>query len=128
MEMTRRLTAVAVACFAMTGVSAAAELAPDSGYSVRLDRFEGAVYYTEGQDGYRVVATLASGAEEQPIRFISTLAPGQRMVISVPQSVDQPSIDFEIVRDGDVMLVSEPISAVATDLREMFPIPAALGK
>ncbi|MCA1370941.1 hypothetical protein I6F15_26690 [Bradyrhizobium sp. BRP14] len=92
----------------MTGVAAASELAPGNGHSIHLGRFDGAVYYTVEKDGYRVVATLASGAEAQPIRFVSTLGPGEKLMISVPQAIGQPSADFEIVRDGEVLLVQEP--------------------
>ena len=106
--MIRHLTGFALACVAVTGVAVAAELAPINAHSIRLARFDGIVYYTVEQDGYRVVATLASGPEELPIRFVATLGPGQRMLISVPQAVDQPSIDVEIARNGDVLVVSEP--------------------
>ncbi len=104
--MTRFLTASALTGLALIGVSAA-ELAPKGGYSIRLARFEGVIYYTVEEDGYHVVATLASGADEQPIRFVSTLGPGQRIVISVPQGVDEPRIDLEIVRSGDAVLVND---------------------
>lgn len=106
--MTRRFTAFATALLAMTGVAAASELAPGNGHSIHLGRFDGAVYFTVEKDGYRVVATLASGAEAQPIRFVSTLGPGERLMISVPQAIGQPSADFEIIRDGDILLVQEP--------------------
>jgi hypothetical protein len=95
-----RLTAIALACCAMASAEAE-ELAPGNGYSIRLAGFDGTVYYTVEQDGYRVVATLASGADEPPIRFISTLAPGQGNIISIAQSLDQPSADLEIARSGD---------------------------
>ena len=104
--MSARLNAIVLAaCVGMSGGAAAAELAPDSGHSIHLADFSGVVYYTIEQDGYRVVATLASGPEALPIRFISTLGPGQRVVISVPGVVGKPSIDFEIVRNGDALLV-----------------------
>ncbi|WP_087004317.1 hypothetical protein [Rhizobium sullae] len=107
--MTRGSTAFALALLATTGAAAASELAPGNGHSIHLDRFSGAVYYTVDKDGgYQVVATMASGSEVQPIRFVSTLAPGQRLIISVPQAFGQPSADFEIIRDGDVLLVQEP--------------------
>ncbi|NNH33536.1 hypothetical protein C9413_30355 [Rhizobium sp. SEMIA 4085] len=106
--MTRSSTAFAMALLATTGVAAASELAPGNGYSIHLDRFNGAVYYTVEKDGYRVVATMASGEEAQPIRFVSTLGPGQRLMISVPQAIGQPSADFEILRNGEVLLVQEP--------------------
>ncbi|OAP41624.1 hypothetical protein AU381_06155 [Sinorhizobium glycinis] len=95
----------------MTGIAAASELAPGNGHSIHLGRFDGAVYYTVEKDGYRVVATLASGAEAQPIRFVSTLGPGEKLMISVPQAADQPPVDFEIMRDGKVLLVLEPGAA-----------------
>ncbi|ASY58320.1 hypothetical protein SS05631_c34060 [Sinorhizobium sp. CCBAU 05631] len=76
------------------------------------------MYYTVEKDGYRVVATLASGAEAQPIRFVSTLGPGERLMISVPQAIGQPSADFEIIREGEILHVQEPsgnlIDSVAT--------------
>ncbi|WP_074062203.1 hypothetical protein [Rhizobium etli] len=106
--MTRSSTAFAMALLATTGVASASELAPGNGYSIHLDHFNGAVYYTVEKDGYRVVATMASGEEAQPIRFVSTLGPGQRLMISVPQAVGQPSADFEILRNGEVLLVQEP--------------------
>lgn len=114
--MTRGLTAFALACFAMTGALGAAELAPKSGHSIHLARFDGVVYYTVEQEGYRVVATLASGPGELPIRFVATLGPEQRLLISVPQAVGEPSIEFEILRTGHTLLVSYPISAAAATI------------
>jgi hypothetical protein len=95
----------------MSGVSVAGELVPGRANDVHLGGFDGVVYYSVEQDGYKVIATLASGANALPIRFISTLAPGQRLVISVPRSADQPPIDFEILRDGEALLVSDPVSS-----------------
>ena len=103
--MSARLNAIVLAaCVGMSGGTAVAELAPDSGHSIHLADFSGVVYYTIEQDGYRVVATLASGPEALPIRFISTLGPGQRVVFSVPGAAGKPSTDFEIVRSGDALL------------------------
>ena len=116
--MTRRSIEFATALLAMTGVAVASDLAPGNGHSIHLGLFDGAVYYTVEKDGYRVVATLASGAEAQPIRFVSTLGPGERLMISVPQAVGQPSADFEIIREGEILHVQEPsgnlIDSVAT--------------
>ena len=107
--MTRSFTAFAIALLSATGATAASELVPGSGYSVQLASFSGTLYYTVEQDGYRVVTTLASSAEQQPIRFVSTLGPGQRMMISVPQAIGQLSIDFEIVRKGEMLFVSDRV-------------------
>jgi len=124
--MTRLSIALVLAGFAAIGPAAAAELAPQSGYSVHLSKMDGTVYYTVEEGGYQVVATLAVG-EGLPIRFVSTLVPGQRMIVSVPQSVDQPPIDFEIKRDGDVLRVGEPTSAVTANLASGTPVQTGSG-
>jgi hypothetical protein len=53
---------------------------------------------------------MASGAEGTPIRFVSTLAPGDRVLISVPRGVGEPSLDVEVARDGEVLFVNEPVA------------------
>ncbi|WP_206072773.1 hypothetical protein [Mesorhizobium temperatum] len=127
--MIRLLTAFALSGLFLAGTSAAAELAPGSGHSIHLPAFHGVIYYTVEQSGYRVVATLASSADELPIRFISTLGPGQRMVISVGQSIGLPAIDFEILRNGDALVVGDPIAAAAIDfMDEVVVTPAALAQ
>ena len=113
--MIRRWMALAIAWLAMSGVAAASELAPGDGRTLHLGGFDGTVYYTVEQDGYHVVATLASGAET-PIRFIATLTPGQSLMISVPQAVGEPSLDFEIARIGEALFVGDPVSARTVDL------------
>ena len=91
--MTRLSVALGTICCLGFGAASAAELAPQSGYSIHLGGMDGTVYYTVQADGYRVVATVAS-AEGSPIRFTSTLKAGQRMVISIPQAVDQAATRF----------------------------------
>ncbi len=128
MTMSRFLTAFALSGFLLTGASAAAELAPGSGHSIHLPAFDGVIYYTVEQAGYRVVATLASGPDALPIRFISTLGRGQRLVISVPQSVGRSAVDFEILRNGDVLVVSDPIAAAEVNFMDEVASPAALAE
>jgi hypothetical protein len=121
MVMTKRFTAyalAALACMAMCDASMAGELAPGSGYTVHLDHCYGVVYYSVEQDGYRVVVTLASGIDEQPIRFISTLGPGERFVISVPRAVNQPSVDLEILRNEEALLINDPVSSPTAALAQ----------
>ncbi|WP_292408274.1 hypothetical protein [Mesorhizobium sp.] len=76
--------------------------------------------------GANSAAAAASGADALPVRVISTLAPGQRMVLSVPQSLGQPSIDFEILRNGDALVVSDAIPAAM--VVDGVPTAAASGK
>ncbi|MET3578094.1 hypothetical protein ABID19_001111 [Mesorhizobium robiniae] len=126
--MVRYSTAFAAVLLATTGIAAASELAPGNGHSIRLGHVKGAVYYTVEQGGYRVVATLASRADAVPMRFVSTLGPGQRMMISVPQAVGQPSLDLEIMRDGATVLVSEPAATPTADPMEQASIQGALNR
>jgi hypothetical protein len=121
--MIRLLVVFALSGFALAGVSAAGELPPGSGHSIHLAGIDGTVYYTVEQDGYRVVATLASSTHTLPIRLTSTLGRGQHIVISVAQSVDQPSIDFEIQRNGDALVIKDPIAAATGDLLDDVPNP-----
>jgi hypothetical protein len=52
-----------------------------------------------------VVATLASGSDDLPIRFVATLTPDQHMAISVPQKAGQPPIGVDITRTQDKLVV-----------------------
>lgn len=113
--ISRFLIAYAMAGVTLTGAAGAAELAPGNGHSIRLAAFEGVVYYTVERDGYRVVATLASGVDTLPIRMTSTLLPGQSAIVSVPQSDGQPPLDFEVLRDGDTLVVTDAVAPVVTE-------------
>jgi hypothetical protein len=117
----------AAAWLPLTGLSMAAELAPGNGHSIDLGRFHGIVYYTIEQDGYRVVATLATQADTQPIRFVFTLESGQRMTISVPRATGQPSINLEFLRSGEALLMSEPIAAVPLGSTDEIRSPVRFG-
>jgi len=114
--MTHHLAALAFAGVAMTGAAAAAELAPGSAFSVHLARTSGVIYYTVEQNGFRVVATLAA-EESAPVRFISTLSPGESFAVSVPQGADQPPIDLEVKREGDVLRIGDPTPALTAAVR-----------
>jgi hypothetical protein len=116
MEMITRLTAFALAGIVVANASHAGEIAPGSAYSIHLDRFAGVVYYAVEPNGYKVVATLAARANGPPIRFTSTLGPGQRMMISVPRSPGQSPVDFEILRNGTALLVADPVSSTTSAL------------
>jgi hypothetical protein len=106
--MARLSTALALLyALSLTGAAAAASLLPQSGYSVHLGGIDGTVYYTAETEGFRVVATMAPN-DASPMRFISTLTRGQRLIISIPQAVDRPPVEFEIRRDGDMIVVGEP--------------------
>ena len=85
------------------GIATAQEVSPSSAYRIDLGEVGGVAYYTVANDGYRVVATLGSG--NAPVRFTATLAPAQRMNISVPGAVGARDQAIDIVRDGNRILV-----------------------
>ncbi|MEH2560582.1 hypothetical protein [Bradyrhizobium sp. AZCC 2289] len=91
------------AAFGIASLTAAhAEgLRPIEGKSIDLGGISGIAYYTVERDGFHVVATLAQGEAGTPIRVVSVLAPGQRVVLSTPRQADA----VEISRKGDNVLV-----------------------
>ena len=84
----------------------AAELEPMAGLSIELGTVLGAAYYTVEKDGYQVVATVASGADATPVRFVTTLISGQRTMLSVPRAVGESALTLEIERIGDRVFVN----------------------
>jgi hypothetical protein len=76
-------------------------LKPIEGRSVNLGDVSGVAYYTVEPDGFRVVTTLAQGETGTPIRFVSVLAPGQRVLLSTPHQ----AAALEISRNGDDVTV-----------------------
>jgi hypothetical protein len=47
------------------------------------------------------------------MRFVTTLAAGQRMLVSVPQASDQAPIEVEFARLGDSLSVSQESTVTA---------------
>jgi len=82
----------------------AAELPPMQGMSLQLGELHGVAYYTVEETGYSVVATLA-GREGTPVRFESTLLPGQKVVVSIPGHRGSQGQTVEFARQGHRMLV-----------------------
>lgn len=104
--MTKIMTAL-LATLVLGGATHAEELEPLRGKSIELGAAAGVAYYTVGEGGYRVVATLAAGEAATPVRFIATLSPGQSVVLSVPQASNEAAREVEIKRTGDAITVSD---------------------
>jgi hypothetical protein len=86
---------------ASLGAAHANGLRPIEGRSIDLGDVSGVAYYTVEPDGFRVVTTLAQGERGTPIRLVSVLAPGQRVVVSTPHQAGA----LEISRNGDSLFV-----------------------
>ena len=87
--------------FASLAAAHADGLRPIEAKSIDLGDVSGVAYYTVERDGFHVVTTIAQGEAGTPIRVVSVLAPGQRVVLSTPQ----PASALEISRQGDSVLV-----------------------
>ena len=83
----------------------AAELRPMQGMSLQLGELHGIAYYTMEDAGDSVVATLA-GQDGRPVRFESTLLPGQKVVVSIPGHRGSQGQAVELARQGHRMLVA----------------------
>ena len=86
------------------GAAHAGDLKPIEGRSIRLADMSGVAYYTVEPAGFRVVTTLAQGESGTPIRFVSVLAPGQRVLLSTPMEARA----LEISRSGDRLIIRNP--------------------
>ena len=84
----------------------AGELSVTAGKSIRIGGLHGVLYYTNENDGYRVIATMADGEAGAPVRFSATLADGQSATISVPGKLGEPDQSLEISRSGDKLSVT----------------------
>lgn len=73
-----RHTVLAALCVT-TGYASAGELDPLQGGSIDLGGFQGVVYYTEADNSFRVVTTIAEGEAGLPVRFEATLDEGQSL-------------------------------------------------
>lgn len=97
----RSMLFAAVFGIASLAAARADGLRPMEGHSIDLGGISGVAYYTVERDEFHVVATLAQGQAGKPIRIVSVLAPGQRVVPSTPQQAGA----IEISRTGDSVLV-----------------------
>ena len=95
------------AALAISSLAQAAEMRPMQATSISLAGVTGVAFYTEVADGYQVVATLAAGESGVPVRFVTTLAEGQKMRVSVPQAADQEAMELVFARFGNSISVSE---------------------
>ncbi len=100
------LAAVVLVATAVAFTARAEELRPIQARSLQLGEMDGVAYYTVQDRGYRVVATLASQGGT-PVRFESTLLPGQKVVVSIPGSAGAKTQTqtVEFLRQGDRLLV-----------------------
>jgi hypothetical protein len=111
--MTKRviLTAILLVAVAVSWAARAEELGQIQAKSLQLGNVSGVAYYTVQGQGYRLVVTLA-GQGNTPVRFESTLLPGQKVAVSMPGSAKADGRTIEFSRQGDRLLVATNPNAV----------------
>lgn len=87
------------------GVAQADGIKPIHAQSIELGDVTGSAYYTVQDDGFRVVTTLSQGEAGTPVRLVAVLAPGQKVFLSTPQNAGNESVEVEIAREADTVLV-----------------------
>jgi hypothetical protein len=83
-------------------------VAPDTGLQAALGAVNITIYYHPVAAGYQVVTTASTDQPDSVIRFVSTLAPGQDAIISVPRGVGEPALEIRLRRVGDRLEFQRP--------------------
>jgi len=98
--------AIAVAgLMALPTGAAADELAAFAGQTVILRGYHGTVYYAPRGADFVVVVTMDNAG--QPVRFVTSLKPGQRAKISTPGAQGEADAAVVFRRDGDQLFVDD---------------------
>jgi hypothetical protein len=109
--MLRLLVAGAfLGAFGIANVARAEVIPPDAGLQAVLGAVNVTVYYHPVKAGYEVVTTASTDQPDSAIRFISTLAPGQDAVISVPRGVGESALELHLRRVGNRLEFERPTS------------------
>jgi hypothetical protein len=101
----RSFLLAAAATVAVAGAVHADTLKPVQAQKVDLGSLAGVAYYTVEEDGHRLVVSLKAQDADTPLRFVTTLAPGQAVTLSVPRRVGEPPVDVHFVRHGEHIVV-----------------------
>ncbi|WP_343715198.1 hypothetical protein [Inquilinus sp.] len=96
--------------FATHSAAAAEVIPPGAGLTATLGEVNVSVYYQPAASGYETVVTAGTDAPGGVVRFVSTLAPGQEAVVSVPRGAGQPALELRLLRVGDRLELQRPVS------------------
>jgi hypothetical protein len=105
------LAATILGGFGVASTAGVEVISPDAGLDATLDAVAISIYYHPTLTGYQVVIT--AGTADPPysfVRFVSTLAPGQDAVVSVPRGEGQPALELRLRRVGDRVELQRPAS------------------
>lgn len=104
------LAAALFGAFAAHPAAAAEVIPPGAGLTATLGEVNVSVYYQPAAAGYETVVTAGTDTPGSVVRFVSTLAPGQEAVVSVPRGTSQPALELRLLRVGDRLELQRPVS------------------
>jgi hypothetical protein len=116
--MTRNFAAVAVMLTSLVPFAgAASELRPMQGGTFELGAQSASIYYTVSGDSFEVVTTIGpKDGSGGPIRFVGSLRPGQRQVVSAgTYGTTTPPVGLVLTHDGDVLSITPTPDKVASE-------------
>lgn len=102
-SLAKSVVGVAAVSLALSGAAGAAELRAFAGQTIALKDVRGTVYYAPNGKAFDVVVTLDS--DGHPLRFVSSLQPGQATTVSTPGAIGEATTTVEIKREGDRLFV-----------------------
>lgn len=111
------IVSLAALAIAMPTVAHSMELKPLQGGSFELGDHAVSIYYTENDQDYQVVTTIApvDDIDGAPIRFVGLMAPGQTETVSVGSFNSTVSEVLELVHNGDHLTVLQKIQTASID-------------
>jgi hypothetical protein len=107
-----RAIAYGLAFLLSASAAQALELKPLEAHKIEMNGVNGVAYYTWDGEDCRVVAVLAAGESGTPVRFSTTLEPGQHVTVAVPGGDGENASAVEFVREGDSVAVAPALLAL----------------
>ena len=105
-RMHQALFATALFGTSLTPTFGAELISPLVGFQAKLGPVAVSIYYETTHTEYHVVITAGDEEPDSVIRFVSNLAPGQGVVVSVPRGAGQPARELYLDRVGNQLELS----------------------
>ncbi|MBB6255047.1 hypothetical protein [Nitrospirillum iridis] len=103
-------SAVVAGAVSLVTIARGETLSADTALKAKFDAVDVNLYYHPTKAGYQVVVTAGTQDPASTVRFVSTLAPDQETVVSVPRGVGQPALELHVRRTGDTLELVRPVS------------------
>ncbi|TWB62314.1 hypothetical protein [Nitrospirillum viridazoti] len=103
-------SAVVAGAVGLATVARSETLSADTALQAKFDAVDVNLYYHPTKAGYQVVVTAGTQDPASTVRFMSTLAPDQETVVSVPRGAGQQALELRLRRIGDQLELVRPVS------------------